>query len=241
MHANELLDPDSVFRLKGSLLAVTVLELTHNSPASLEKQLAEKKSRAPGFFNDAPLVLSLELLTEQEPPADLCALFAICQQQGLLPLGIRARRECDIAAAFKAGIPLLPAGSTKERSTTEPARQTIPRRSSVPQPTKVITRSVRGGQQIYAPGGDLVVLSAVSPGAELIADGNIHAYGPMRGRILAGANGNREARIFCQQLTAELISVAGHYKVAEDLRRSPHWGQPAQISLSGDVLNIIHL
>lgn len=242
MHANELLDPLSVFRLKGSLLAVTVLELSHNDPARLEQQLTERKTRAPGFFNEAPLVLSLESLPEHEPPVDLRVLVSICQQHGLLPLGVRARREADINAAIEAGLPLLPAGSTKERTAAEPPRPTtVPRRSNVPQPTKVITRPVRGGQQIYAPGGDLVVLSAVSSGAELIADGNIHAYGPMRGRILAGANGNRDARIFCQQMTAELISVAGHYKVAEDLRRSPHWGQPAQISLSGDVLNIIHL
>ncbi|MCO6061755.1 septum site-determining protein MinC, partial [Pseudomonas sp. MOB-449] len=99
----------------------------------------------------------------------------------------------------------------------------------------------RGGQQIYAEGGDLVVLSAVSPGAELIADGNIHVYGPLRGRVLAGAKGNTEARIFCQQLTAELLSIAGRYKVAEDLRRSPQWGKPVHVSLSGDVLNITRL
>lgn len=240
MHANDLIDPDSVFLLKGNLLAVTVLELARYDLARLEQQLADKALRAPGFFKETPLVLSLEPLAEHEPVVDWQALLTICQRYGFLPLGVRAKRAADIAAAQLAGVPLLPAGSTRERVQDGP-RPTPARKSHGPQATKVITRPVRGGQQIYAAGGDLVVLSAVSSGAELIADGNIHAYGPMRGRILAGANGNREARIFFQQLTAELISIAGHYKVAEDLRRSPHWGKPAQVSLSGDVLNIIHL
>ena len=109
------------------------------------------------------------------------------------------------------------------------------------QPTRIITTPVRGGQQVYAPGGDLVVLAAVSPGAELLADGNIHVYGPMRGRALAGIKGDTKARIFCRQLAAELVSVAGQYKVADDLRRDPLWGQQVQVSLSGDVLNITRL
>ena len=108
-------------------------------------------------------------------------------------------------------------------------------------PTRVITTPVRGGQQIYAQGGDLVVVSSVSPGAELLADGNIHVYGPMRGRALAGVKGDSKARIFCQQMSAELLSIAGHYKVSEDLRRDPLWGSGVQVSLSGDVLNIIRL
>jgi septum site-determining protein MinC len=105
----------------------------------------------------------------------------------------------------------------------------------------VITTPIRGGQQIYAQGCDLVVISSVSSGAELLADGNIHVYGPMRGRALAGIKGDRKARIFCQQLGAELLSIAGQYKVSEDLRRDPLWGAPVQVSLSGDVLNITRL
>lgn len=100
---------------------------------------------------------------------------------------------------------------------------------------------MRGGQQIYAQGGDLIVLAAVSAGAELLADGNIHVYAPMRGRALAGIKGNTQARIFCQQMGAEMLSIAGHYKVAEDLRRDPLWGDAVHVSLSGDVLNITRL
>ena len=99
--------------------------------------------------------------------------------------------------------------------------------------TKLITHPVRSGQQIYAAGGDLVVLSSVSPGAEVLADGNIHVYGTLRGRALAGVKGNRSARIFCQRLEAELISIAGHYKISEDLRNS-HWQKALRLRSLGN-------
>ncbi|NQD19314.1 septum site-determining protein MinC, partial [Pseudomonas aeruginosa] len=123
----------------------------------------------------------------------------------------------------------------------EPAKAEEKPAEPVSRPTKVVKTPVRGGMQIYAAGGDLIVLAAVSPGAELLADGNIHVYGPMRGRALAGVKGDATARIFCQQLAAELVSIAGNYKVAEDLRRSPQWGKAVHVSLSGDVLNITRL
>lgn len=128
----------------------------------------------------------------------------------------------------------------------QPAKEAAPEKPAEPpapvvRPTKLVTTPVRGGVQIYAAGGDLIVLAPVSPGAELLADGNIHVYGPMRGRALAGVKGDTSARIFCQQLAAELVSIAGNYKVAEDLRRSPQWGQAVHVSLSGDVLNITRL
>lgn len=247
---------EPVFRLKGNMLAVTVLELARNDLPRLDRQLADKVAKAPNFFNATPVVLGLEQLPVEDDELDLGALLDICQRHGLLALGVRASRPGDIDAAEDLGLPVLPPAAGRERPLSEPApveaeaaaaepveapaEEPAPREPEV-RPTLVITRPVRGGQQIYAEGGDLVVLSAVSPGAELIADGNIHVYGPLRGRVLAGAKGNAEARIFCQQLTAELLSIAGRYKVAEDLRRSPQWGKPVHVSLSGDVLNITRL
>jgi len=247
MNQADLTDQDPIFRLKGNMLAVTVLELARNDLARLDRQLADKVAKAPSFFNDTPVLLGLEQLATADAELDLGALLDICRRHGLLALGARASRPGDIQAADELGLPLLPSASGRERPAAEPqAPEPEPDEETEPaeaqmQPTKVITHPVRGGQQIYARGGDLVVLSTVSPGAELIADGNIHVYGPLRGRVLAGANGNAEARIFCQQLTAELLSIAGRYKVAEDLRRSPQWGKPVHVSLSGDVLNITRL
>jgi len=109
--------------------------------------------------------------------------------------------------------------------------------ASVDRTTKVITTPVRSGQQVYAAGGDLIILASVSAGAEILADGNIHVYGPLRGRALAGVKGDPSARVFCYSLEAELISIAGIFQLDEDLR-SGHWKQPAQISLNNEKISI---
>ncbi len=227
------------------MLAITVLELARNDLEGLDRQLAAKVAQAPNFFSNAPLVLALDKLPADQGSVDLPGLMRVCRQHGLRTLAIRASRIEDIAAAIAVDIPVLPPSGARERvlelSPVEAPKK--PERPPEPtiKPTRVITSPVRGGQQIYAQGGDLVVVSSVSPGAELLADGNIHVYGPMRGRALAGVKGDTKARIFCQQLSAELVSIAGQYKVSEDLRRDPLWGAGVQISLSGDVLNIIRL
>lgn len=311
MSQADLLDHDPVFQLKGSMLAVTVLELAHNDLPRLDRQLADKVAQAPNFFRDTPLVLALDKLPDGEGQLDLQGVLDICRRHGLRTLAIRASREEDIRLATMFDIPVLPpSGSSRERvvepkdSTPQVTGATPVRRprgeklsakvveqaagsaqtaekpadtqgekptetmtqapadtqqapaadaveaapekpaeppTPVVRPTKLVTTPVRGGVQIYAAGGDLIVLAPVSPGAELLADGNIHVYGPMRGRALAGVKGDTSARIFCQQLAAELVSIAGNYKVAEDLRRSPQWGQAVHVSLSGDVLNITRL
>ncbi|MBG8560787.1 septum site-determining protein MinC [Pseudomonas qingdaonensis] len=243
-------DQAPVFQLKGSMLAITVLELAQNDLEGLDRQLAAKVAQAPNFFSNTPLVLALDKLPAGEGAVDLPGLMRVCRHHGLRTLAIRASRIEDIAAAIAIDLPVLPPSGARERA-LEPAVEVPPAPKPEPapapppepavKPTKIITSPVRGGQQIYAQGGDLVVLASVSPGAELLADGNIHVYGAMRGRALAGIKGNTKARIFCQQLTAEMVSIAGQYKVAEDLRRDPLWGANVQVSLSGDVLNITRL
>ncbi|OCR27107.1 septum formation inhibitor [Pseudomonas syringae] len=239
-------DQDPVFQLKGSMLAITVLELARNNLEALDRQLAAKVAQAPNFFSNTPLVLALDKLPADGGPVDLPGLMRICRQHGLRTLAIRANRIEDIAAAIAIDLPVLPPSGARERP-LDPAEGEAakPKIEKPPEPTikptRVVTLPVRGGQQIYAQGSDLIVIGPVSPGAELLADGNIHVYGPMRGRALAGIKGDTKARIFCQQLGAELISIAGQYKVSEDLRRDPLWGSAVQVSLSGDVLNIIRL
>ena len=229
------------------MLAITALELTHNDFESLDVQLAAKVAQAPNFFTNAPLVLALDKLQASEGLVDLPGLIRLCRRHGLRTLAIRAKRIEDIAAAIAIDLPVLvlPPTGARERpiETVESVAPQKPEAPSEPtiKPTKIITTPVRGGQTVYAEGCDLVVIGPVSPGAELMADGNIHVYGPMRGRALAGHKGNTQAQVFCQQLTAELISIAGKYKVAEDLRRDPLWGSSVQISLSGEMLNINRL
>jgi septum site-determining protein MinC len=242
----ELQDQDPVFQLKGSMLAITVLELARNNLESLDRQLAAKVALAPNFFSNTPLVLALDKLPAGEGAVDLPALMRVCRQHGLRTLAIRANRIEDIAAAIAIDLPVLPPSGARERLLEPVEGEAAKKKAEKPpeptlKPTKIITSPVRGGQQIYAQGCDLVVIAPVSPGAELLADGNIHVYGPMRGRALAGIKGDTTARIFCQQLGAELVSIAGQYKVSEDLRRDPLWGAGVQVSLSGEVLNITRL
>ncbi|MBK5000533.1 septum site-determining protein MinC [Pseudomonas sp. S31] len=250
MSTNPTPDTASVFQLKGSMLAITVLELGRNDLEALDRQLAAKVAQAPNFFSNTPLVLALDKLPASEGAIDLPGLMRICRHHGLRTLAIRASRIEDIAAAIAIDLPVLPPSGARERPLEPEPEVKKPEPTPPPppppaepevRPTRIITTPVRGGQQIYAQGGDLVVVGSVSPGAELLADGNIHVYGAMRGRALAGIKGNTKARIFCYQMTAEMVSIAGQYKVCEDLRRDPLWGAGVQVSLSGDVLNITRL
>jgi septum site-determining protein MinC len=174
----------------------------------------------------------------------------------MIPFGVRGGNKSQNAAAEAMELAILsdtlarvtkPAGATPTPqrppqagpAPSAPAAQREPQQRPA-QGFTLVTRPVRSGQRIYAAGGDLSVVAAVSSGAELMADGNIHVYGPLRGRALAGMKGNTEARIFCQDLQAELVSVAGHYRISENIPGELR-GMPVQIYLDQKVLRIERL
>lgn len=237
MNQADLLEQAPVFQLKGSMLALTILELSANDLDALAIQLAEKVEQAPQFFQDAPIILALDKCSDTADSLDLARLLTICREHGLSTMAIRTDRPEDLLAAKALNIAVIPPSDARERPLAVTQTIEVPA-EPVLIPAKVITQPVRSGQQIYAKNCDLIVMAAVSAGAELLADGNIHVYGPLRGRALAGVNGNRAARIFCQQLGAELLSIAGQYKVAEDLRRDPAWGKATQTCLNEEQLEI---
>ncbi|MDY0250346.1 MAG: septum site-determining protein MinC [Pseudomonas sp.] len=237
MNQADLLEKAPVFQLKGSMLALTILELSSNNLDVLALQLAEKVEQAPQFFQDAPIILALDKCGDAAESLDLARLLKICREHGLSTMAIRTDRPADLLAAKALDIAVLPPSDARERPLAVIQTIEVPAEPCLI-PAKLITLPVRSGQQIYAKNCDLIVMAAVSAGAELLADGNIHVYGPLRGRALAGVNGNREARIFCQQLGAELLSIAGQYKVAEDLRRDPAWGKATQTWLNEEQLEI---
>ena len=218
------------FELKGSLFTLTVLHLRRMDREAIDFYLAEKVKQAPGFFQNAPVVIDLETLAA-DTPVDFKALHDLLRAHGLIPVGVRHASPERQVAAVLAGLPIMP-----EARTAVAAKKT-----DIPEPTsrrnKLITQPVRSGQQIYAADGDLVLLGPVSAGAEVLADGNIHIYGPLRGRALAGVKGDTRARIFCQQLAAELVSIAGQYRVIEQLDAAVR-GQAVQIYLSENRLII---
>jgi septum site-determining protein MinC len=217
------------FQLKGSAISVVVLALVQYDPAALAQELKEKIDQAPQFFLNSPVLISFEKLTSAETmqsaaqhPAliDTCEpLLAICRELGLQPLGFTGVPEELLMAVRATGLAILPrTGERALKMPTETAEtqttvqvETVVEERLVQRQSKVITRPVRSGQQIYAEGADLIVLAQVSEGAEVLADGHIHVYGALRGRALAGVRGDDTARIFCQNMEAELVSIAGNF------------------------------
>src|SRR5699024_2424802 len=185
---------------------------------------------------------------------DLVRVLEIMRAAELLVVGVLDPSEEAAKAARRAGLGTIHSPARSEATTSKPAtaQKRRPRESTeqvgksgapnaseapVRTPTRLITRPVRSGQQIYARGGDLVITSSVSEGAEVLADGHIHIYGALRGRALAGASGDTQARIFCRQFEPDLVAVAGCYKVADAIAENVR-GACVQVSLDHDSLLI---
>ncbi len=241
MSQTDLLEQLPSFQLKGGMLPLTTLELLNASSRMLASQLGEKIAQAPEFFQDAPIILALDKLPGRISQQEFTAIVDCLQQLDLHLVGVRASNEQDIAAAKAHRLPVLPPLGNKAAATTgndETDKTAASRPATGPLPARIVQQPVRSGQQIYAQNTDLIVLAAVSSGAEVLADGNIHIYGPLRGKAAAGINGNQQARIFCQQLEADMISIAGNYKIAEQLRQLPTWGAASHICLHEQQLHI---
>lgn len=237
------------FQLKGSAVTVVVLAITRYEPESLVAQLQEKIDQAPQFFENSPVLINLDRLENPEDLSDINQLLAICRQLELQPLGFTGVPGALQASVESTNLAILPTPNERalklpKQTAAAPAEtviekvvETIVEERLVQRQSRVVTRPVRSGQQIYAEGADLIVLSQVSEGAEVLADGHIHVYGTLRGRALAGVKGDESARIFCQQLEAELVSIAGNF-VLQDTLPKELLKKPAQISLNGEKVAV---
>lgn len=225
-----------LFEIRAGSVNLLNIKLLGLDPDGIAAQLSEKLRKAPEFFRNAPVVIDLSSLRESGPAPDFAGLLPVFRDLGLSPVGVRGGRDAWQRAAELAGLAVLAefrAGPQAREHAAKPAAPALPPCSI----TKLIEHPVRSGQRIYAAGGDLIVLAPVSPGAELMADGNIHIYSSLRGRALAGVQGNLEARIFCMDLQAELIAIGGQYQISENLEESIR-GKPVQIFLRDDALII---
>ncbi|WP_434633859.1 septum site-determining protein MinC [Chromobacterium sp. CV08] len=194
-----------------------------------------------GNTNDAPaeaFVLDVEALPN---PAelDLGRLLPLLSRRGIRAVALRHPDNALAAVASRFGLAF--ANNAAQPRSVQPvqepaAKPAVEAAASAPAAAMIIDRPVRAGQQIYAKGGDLVVLAMVSAGAEVIADGNIHVYAPLRGRALAGARGNHAARIFTRSMEAELVSIAGVYRTIEQALPDSILGKPTQIYLENERL-----
>ncbi|AUV18658.1 septum site-determining protein MinC [Aeromonas caviae] len=230
--------------LKGTTFTISVLHLSDGNPARIRQLLEAKVAQAPQFFNCAPLVLNVERL---EAIPDFEQLRELVESEDFVLVGITgARDEAMKTAAKAAGLAVMVSGKSRkaEPEPTPPAPEPKPVEAApvppVPAPveaSKVHVGPVRSGQQIYAAGTSLVVLGSVSPGAEVIADDSIHVYGALRGRAIAGAKGNPKARIYCQQLQAELLSIAGTFQLSDALPAGVIQ-EPVHIRLDNEQLRI---
>ena len=208
---NQPLDKPA-FQLKGSVLTLSMLQLLHLDYQKIKSQLEELVQKNPNFFQHMPVIIDLQKLYSQMDDINFEEINMLLRHNGLVPMGIMHANQKHAEAAVKSGLGILPnTKATQAPKAPKKVERSIER-------SKVITQPIRSGQQIYAKNADLIVLSSVSNGAEILADGNIHIYGALRGRAIAGANGDLGARIFCHKLEAELISIAGYYKLNEDLK-----------------------
>jgi septum site-determining protein MinC len=242
--------------------ALTMLCLLTDDIETIEQQLVAHLSQMPQFFQHAPVVVDLETLGDSR--LDLGRLAEALRRHHLVPVAVRNASERQKQHAVAAGWGLLPTQAAPrgippgdgplDDEPREPSAPPAKSARSIQEPQRAATRAeieprghgpagltirtpVRSGQVVYAMGGDLVVLAPVSSGAELIADGNIHVYAPLRGRALAGAHDNPDAGIFCMSLEAEFLSVDGRYLLADEIPKEQR-GRPARAHLRGEDLVI---
>lgn len=234
---------------KSATLYTVRLVLHSNDTTELLAALAQRMKEAGSFFENEPVVIDASLA---QAPVDWSALLQALQTHHLNPVGVVAKGEL-LESALAAGLLEVDLSNAPSRPPSPPVAEadvpTLNRPVSVETPTTtntptvapaaiVVNRQLRSGQRVYARDTDLVIVGVVGQGAEVIADGNIHVYGPLRGKAMAGARGDTSARIFTTELDPELIAIAGVYRVIEDTLEPSLHKKATVIQLEDDNLNI---
>ncbi len=250
-HASPSSHTPPVFDLKSASLTLTTLLLRTADLDLLETAMRQRFGAEAGLFDDEALLLDLAPLAGGVATLDLTRLVVLLRRQGLRPLAVRGG---DAEQVRQAGLLALPDSATplqlppppppvepmEPQEAAPPPAEAVdaPPPPAAAPPTLLIDRPLRSGQQVYARGGDLVVMAPVSFGAEVIADGHIHVYAPLRGRAIAGARGDSAARIFSTCMEPQLVAVAGTYRTIEAALPADVAGRPAQVRLAAGQLVI---
>lgn len=212
---------------KGRMLSLTRIRVVDSDISLINSQLQDFARQMPQAVEGMPVIL------DADRAFDIGAIIASLKSVGMQPVGVTDGALTDSAKTW--GLPVLPPENPSKASRPSPA--VAPAAAPSYKPAKLIVEPVRSGQQIYAEGGDLIVMNTVSPGAEVIADGCVHVYGALRGRAIAGARGDVQARVFCRRFEAELVAVAGIYAVAEQMQGELR-GKPVQAQLKDGKLKL---
>jgi len=228
----------SPIEFKGSSFTLSVVHLHHSQPEVIRQALQDKIDQAPAFLHNAPVVLNVSALNGD---INWKQMQQAVSATGLRIVGVSGCKDEALKKMIaRAGLPVLSEGKENRKRADAPAPEPEAVAPPVSEPaskTRIIDTPVRSGQQIYARNADLIVTSSVSAGAELVADGNIHIYGMMRGRALAGASGDRDCQIFCTNLSAELVSIAGEYWIMDQIP-AEFFGKAARLCLKEGALTI---
>jgi len=230
----------AILDLRSATLSLVAVVLKTTDLDMLAAELEQRASVTPGLFDDEPVAIDLSRVRDDDSPVDFTGLLELLRRHRMVPLAVRSGSLEQMAAALAAGLVEAPESSGRpsyEAISLAPSpTERIVEVQLPPQPPLIIDRPLRSGQQVYARERDLIVLALVSHGAEVIADGHIHVYAPLRGRALAGAGGNLEARIFTTAMEAQLLSIAGFYRTTDEPLPLDVAGKPAMVRLAGDSL-----
>jgi septum site-determining protein MinC len=254
------------FELKSRRFSLLGLVLHSADMAEITVDWAARVGQGGPGFEHEPVVIDLSLVPRmpaaaaapvegQAPlaldgpaPVDLGAIVALLRASQLQPVAVAGATPDELALAHELGLADAADEPAAERAAAAPSSETVREvvreitvekiieKPGAPAPTLIVDKPLRSGQQVYAKGGDLVVLAVVSHGAEVIADGSIHIYAPLRGKAIAGARGDTSARIYTRSLEAELLAIAGIYRTAENPLPADVAGKPAQVYLQGEKL-----
>lgn len=244
--------------IKSATLFALRMVLHSSSTDTLLDALDKRMKDAGSFFENEAMVLDASLV---DADIDWAPLLQAVRGHKLHPVGV-VPHDANRESALHAGLAEVDLGSPPARPAPAPAAEAdipaVTSASAAPSPkapdasgtppaavpagpppaAMVVNRPLRSGQRIYARHTDLIIIGVVSQGAEVIADGNIHVYGPLRGKAMAGARGDTSARIFTTQLDPELLAIAGVYRVVEAPLEPSQRNKPCLIQLENDTLRI---
>lgn len=231
--------------VKISTVVAVVISISDADPVRMEEALRAMTAGSPDYFDDELAVIDVAAVSGQQP--DWTAMLALLRRYGLHVVAVRNASDDEEAVLRELGLSIDVVSKSRTEPVAEATTEPAPARAEpVPepqviyrnQPAMVIDQPVRAGQRIYARGGDLIIMAAVNNGAEVIADGSIHIYAPLRGRALAGATGDTQARIFARTMEPELVSIAGIYRTFENGFPDLPGNTPVQVKLQGDSIEL---
>lgn len=219
-----------LFEIKTAQLPLVALVLKSTQLTHVARELEQRYSASPEFFAGDPLLIDMSHIRDSEEIPEWSYLLPLLRRFRLVPVAAKGGSPKQMRSALLAGLAHADDATFRSESEVAPAAA-APAAEPDLLPALIVDKPLRSGQQVYARGRDLVLLAAVNPGAEVIADGHIHVFAPLRGKAIAGARGYADARIFATSLEAELVSIAGVYRTSEKPLPANIQGKPSQVRL----------